>query len=98
MQIDTQPLQVNARRINVPRVIYGAGDSAVRLSILNINRMRLPDPVSRMYETAVGMWSENSSIHLKYSTPGLSLISLVIKFRSTKLEIECVRCPCVASN
>ena len=44
MQIDTQPLQVNARRINVPRVIYGAGDSAVRLLIFILNRTRLPDP------------------------------------------------------
>ena len=29
MQIDTQPLQVNARRINVPRVLYGFGGTAV---------------------------------------------------------------------
>lgn len=29
MQIDTHPLQVNARRLNVPRVLYGAGGTAV---------------------------------------------------------------------
>jgi len=27
MQIDTQPLQINARRLNVPRVLYGVGNS-----------------------------------------------------------------------
>ena len=29
MQIDTHPLLINAKRINVPRVHYGAGGTAV---------------------------------------------------------------------
>jgi hypothetical protein len=36
MQIDSQPLQVNARRLNVPRVLYGVGGTAVSFSLISM--------------------------------------------------------------
>jgi len=45
MRIDTQPLQVNARRLNVPRVLYGAGGSAnVRDGGWNVVGKQLSSP------------------------------------------------------
>jgi len=45
MQIDTQPLQVNARRLNVPRVIYGVGETAnVRDGGWNLVGKKLSSP------------------------------------------------------
>jgi len=52
MQIDKEPLQVNARHLNVPRVIYGAGGTAVGFSIRK-KRCSLY-LVFRMSEMAVG--------------------------------------------
>jgi eukaryotic translation initiation factor 2C len=45
MQIDTQPLQVNARRLNVPRVIYGGRETAdVRDGGWNVLRKKFISP------------------------------------------------------
>jgi eukaryotic translation initiation factor 2C len=45
MQIDTQPLQVNARRLNVPRVLYGVGGTAsVRDGGWNVLGKQLSSP------------------------------------------------------
>jgi eukaryotic translation initiation factor 2C len=52
MQIDKEPLQVNARHLNVPRVSYGAGGTAVNISIPM--KICSPDLVSRMSEMVVG--------------------------------------------
>ena len=54
MQIDTQPLQVNARRLNVPRVLYGVGGTAVSVSNFDAYVSIFTDLLLRMFETAGG--------------------------------------------
>jgi eukaryotic translation initiation factor 2C len=47
MQIDTNPLQINARRLNVPRVLYGVGGTAnVRDGGWNVVGKQLSSPKS----------------------------------------------------
>ena len=100
MQIDTQPLQVNARRLNVPRVLYGVGGSAVSFSNFNIyvEIFALIYLILRMFETAGGTWSENNLVPQRRLTAGPLSISLPTNSTWIKLEIECVRCPVVANN
>ena len=99
MQIDTQPLQVLARRLNVPRVIYGVGGTAVGVSqLLILKKEYFTDPAFRMYEMVAGTYSESSSIHPRCSTAGPSSISLPINSPSIISRREFVRCPLVANN
>ena len=80
MQIDTQPLQVNARRLNVPRVLYGVGGTAVSyVSILKLFTNLMTQNVRD------GGWNV---VGKQFSSPKTFNTWAVIDFVGDKLDIS----------
>lgn len=64
MQIDTQPLQVAAKRLNVPRVIYSVGDSAnVRDGGWNVLGKKLKAPKMFNSWAVIDFVADKLSLH-----------------------------------
>ena len=82
MQIDRQPLQVNARRLNVPRVLYGAG-TAVSFSKFHPCQVILTSP--NIQDVRDGGWNV---VGKKFSSPKTFASWAVIDFVTDKLSAD----------
>ena len=86
MQIDTQPLQVNARCLNVPRVLYGVGGSAVSFS--DFDMYIGYSPWSNTQNVRDGGWNV---VGKQLSSPKSFNSWAVIDFVADKLDMDQIR-------